>query len=73
MEVLQAESRISRIEKARAKREAKIMEEEHPVDLGILSGKSGETDEKTIRDICTGLEDEWRTEEIQAILRGIEL
>ncbi|CAN9170383.1 unnamed protein product [Alternaria alternata] len=73
MEVLQAESRISRIEKARAKREAKIMEEEHPVDLGILSGKPGETDEKTIRDICTGLEDEWRTEEIQAILRGIEL
>jgi hypothetical protein len=73
MEVLQAESRISRIEKARAKREAKIMEEEHPVDLGILSGKSGETDKKTIRDICTGLEDEWRTKEIQTILQGIEL
>ena len=49
------------------------MEEEHPLDLGILSGKSGETDEKTIQDICTSLEDEWRTEKIQAILRGIEL
>ncbi|CAN9146874.1 unnamed protein product [Alternaria sp. RS040] len=73
MEVFQAESRISRIEKAKAKREGKIMEEEHPLDLGILSGKSGETDEKTIQDICTSLEDEWRTEKIQAILRGIEL
>jgi ankyrin repeat protein len=73
MEVLQAESRISRIEKARAKREGKIVEEEHPVDLGILSGKSGETDEKTIREICTGLEDEWKTGEVEAILEGLQL
>ncbi|CAN9196056.1 unnamed protein product [Alternaria alternata] len=73
MEVLQAESRISRIEKARAKREGKIVEEEHPVDLGVLSGKSGETGEKTIWEICTGLEDEWKTGEVEAILEGLQL
>ena len=49
------------------------MEEEHPLDLGILSGKSGETDEKTIREICTGLEDEWKTGEVEAILEGLQL
>ncbi|CAN9165167.1 unnamed protein product [Alternaria alternata] len=73
MEVLQAEFVMSRIEKAKAKREGKIVEEEHPVDLGILSGKSGETDEKTIREICTGLEDEWKTGEVEAILEGLQL
>ncbi|CAN9200060.1 unnamed protein product [Alternaria alternata] len=73
MEVLQAEFVMSRIEKAKAKREGKIVEEEHLVDLGILSGKSGETDEKTIREICTGLEDEWKTGEVEAILEGLQL
>ncbi|KAF7676673.1 hypothetical protein GT037_004885 [Alternaria burnsii] len=73
MEVLQAEFVMSRIEKAKAKREGKIVEEEHPANLGILSGKSGEIDEKIIREICTGLEDEWRTGEVEAFLEGLQL
>lgn len=73
MEVLQAEFVMSRIEKAKAKREGKIVEEEHPADLGILSGKSGEIDEKIIREICTGLEDEWTTGEVEAFLEGLQL
>ncbi|CAI9633498.1 unnamed protein product [Alternaria burnsii] len=73
MEVLQAEFVMSRIEKAKAKREGKIVEEEHPANLGILSGKSGEIDEKIVREICTGLEDEWRTGEVEAFLEGLQL
>jgi ankyrin repeat protein len=53
-ESLRAESRIVR---ANAKRERKITGEESPIDLGILSGKSGEADEKDIQEICKGLED----------------
>ncbi|RII08365.1 serine/threonine protein kinase Japonica Group [Alternaria sp. MG1] len=73
MEVLQAEFVMSRIEKAKAKREGKIVEEEHPADLGILSGKSGEIDEKIMREICTGLEDEWTTGEVEAFLESLQL
>ncbi|KAF3035838.1 hypothetical protein E8E12_007647 [Didymella heteroderae] len=71
-ESLQAESRRSRVERANAKRAGKV-EEQSPVDLGILFGKSGENDEKSIQQVCTGIEDEWKTGEAQAILEGLGL
>jgi ankyrin repeat protein len=72
-EVLRAESRLSRIERANANRKGMTNKEEYPIDLGMISGKAGENDEKTIREICTGREDEWKSEEIQAILQDIKL
>jgi ankyrin repeat protein len=71
-ESLQAEFRTSRMERAIAKRARKVGEES-PVDLGILSGKSGENDEKSIREVCTGIEDDWKTGEVQAIVEGLGL
>ncbi|KAL1792232.1 hypothetical protein ACET3X_009983 [Alternaria dauci] len=72
-EVLVAESREFRIERASANRSKRTSGEEYPIDLGMLSDKAGENDEKAIREMCTGLEDDWKTGEIQAILEGLQL
>lgn len=69
---LHAESRRSRIEKANAKRAGKVGEQS-PIDLGILSGKLGQKYEKAIQQVCTGIEDEWKTGETQANLQPLGL
>ncbi|ORY12040.1 hypothetical protein BCR34DRAFT_600974 [Clohesyomyces aquaticus] len=51
-------------------RDPKAREEEVPVDLGLLPGSS-EKNEKSIREICQGPGEEWRTEEFQRLLQSI--
>jgi ankyrin repeat protein len=72
-DALQAESRLSRVERASARRGKKVVGEESPIDLGILSGKSGETDEKSIREICSGLEEDWKIGGVETIFEGLGL
>lgn len=71
-ELLQSESRASRMERLTAKREGKSSEGGAPIDLGILSGKSSERDEMEIREICKGVEEDGKTEELKTFLRYTE-
>jgi hypothetical protein len=69
-ESLQDGFRKSGIEGANAKRAEKV-KEESPVNLGTLFAESGEENERYIQQLCMGIEDDWRMEEVQASIDDV--
>jgi hypothetical protein len=70
---LETESYIWQKDKANKRRELKAREVEVPIDLGIISGEGGQNNEKKIREICEGPEQEWKTGELQWFLKSLTL
>jgi ankyrin repeat protein len=72
-ESLETEFYKLKIEKVNKRRDLKAREDEAPVDLGILSKEGREEDEKKIREICEGPEQEWRDGAIDGLLKSLKL
>jgi ankyrin repeat protein len=69
---IEEEERRWRAERRRGKA-TEIAEVERPVDLGFLPGSASEQDEKRIREICNGPEPDWKTGELDRLMRTTHL
>ncbi|KAK7182812.1 hypothetical protein PSPO01_11151 [Paraphaeosphaeria sporulosa] len=62
-----------RVERRRNNRAAETAEAERPINLGFLPGSASENDERRIREICDRPEPEWRSGELDRLMRSTHL